>query len=84
MKNKSLRKSYREVAEHTFDDYKNLGFEYKNYILRKTLSSLFYLDEKRAGILDKIQEMIYELIESVKIIKKFRNYAVKKNSNKIN
>ncbi len=83
--NKHLnRKSYFERSESIWDNYKNLGFDYKGNLFKKSVSSLFYTDERKIGILNEFEKMMYELVEQVKTIKKFRNFAIKKDSHNIN
>jgi len=78
------RESYFLVAHSVWDNYKNLGFQYKGNLFKKTISSIFYLDPRKARILDKFDGLIYHLIENVKHLKKFRNYAVARDSHNIN
>lgn len=78
------RESYLNATKHILDDYKNLGYNYKGNLFRRTVSSLFYIDDRKVRILDELEKMIYFLIEQVKFIKKERNYAIEKNSHNIN
>jgi len=78
------RESYYDIAESVWDDYKNLGYQYKGMIFRNSISSLFYSDKRKVRIIDELEKMIYHLLEHVKMIKKFRNFAIKKNSHRIN
>jgi hypothetical protein len=78
------RDSYLKVSRSIFDNYKNLGYSYKGNIFRNSISSLFYLDDRKIRILNEMEKMIYFLIEKVKNIKKARNYAIDKDSSNIN
>jgi hypothetical protein len=78
------RESFFNISESILDDYKNLGYSYKNNLFRNSISSLYYLDERKIAILIEFEKMLFYLIERVKIIKKFRNFAVDKNSSNIN
>ena len=78
------RESYIKTAESVWDDYRNLGYKYKGRILRHSVSGLFYVDPRKTRILDKLEELLYTMIEDVKMIKKFRNFAIDKDSHLIN
>ena len=78
------RESYLKVSRSVFDNYKNLGYNYKNNLFINSLSSLFYLDNRKIRILNALEPLIYYLIERVKEIKKSRNYAISKDSTNIN
>jgi hypothetical protein len=63
----------------------NLGFDYKDNIMRNTLSSqLFNVNSTLDTFIKRINDIIYNWIESVKQIKTFANPAVDKYENKIN
>jgi hypothetical protein len=80
----SLKESYYEVAEHIFDDYKNLGYNYNGKLFRNSVSSIYYLDDRKSGVLSKFENMFLFLIDKVKDIKRARNYAIDKRSPNIN
>lgn len=69
-------------------DYKKnnlqLGFNYKNNIMKKTLSNFLFLDKKRERFLNQLDILFYELIENVKNIKKTFNYAINKDNYDLN
>lgn len=66
------------------DNIKNTGYDYEGKILRKSLSSYIYLDDKRGNILDEMEKILFFLIEKVKTIKTFYNYTVDKDYRKLN
>jgi len=66
-----------------FEKRKNLGFQYKDYVLKKTLSKRLFNNKTMSGFLGYVNDMMYETIESVKKIKTFFNYIVDKNDRRI-
>ena len=67
-----------------FEKRKNLGFQYEDYVLKKTLSKRLFNNQTMSGFLVYINDMMYETIESVKKRKTFFNYIVDKNDRRIN
>lgn len=59
------------------------GFNYKNVILERTMSNVFFRDPTKAAILEKFNRVVYGLIESVKEIKNFFNYTVPRNNKRV-
>jgi hypothetical protein len=72
------RQSYFEVAEHTRDNIRNYGFDYHGKLFQRSVSKVYFDDEKKSGILSVFDDMISYIIDYIKMIKKSRNYAVKK------
>jgi hypothetical protein len=67
-------------------DLKNLGFDYheEDVLLKKTMMPRLFENETVAGFLRYINNVMVNNIDSVKIIRNFFNYTVKKNDTKIN
>ena len=63
---------------------RNLGFDYKGQILKRTVSKHLFTDPDRAEIFSYIENILYFLVENVKTIKTFYNYTVPKNYRKLN
>jgi hypothetical protein len=62
-----------------------LGFDYKDQILKKSMSSqLFGINSTMDSYLSYLNKIVYEWVESVKQIKIFANPAVDKYEDKIN
>jgi hypothetical protein len=75
------RKSYYEFINTNKDQRPNVGFDYEGHIFEKSLSNITYNgDENRKSILDAIEKVMFNMIESVKRIRNFRNYLVPKNN----
>lgn len=63
----------------------NLGYDYKDNIMKNTLSNqMFSVNSTLDRFLKQINDVMYNLIESVKQIKIFANPAVDKYENKLN
>ena len=75
------QKLYEEGA-----NLKNLGFDYheEDIVLKKTMMPRLFENETTAGFLRYINNVMVNNIDSVKIIRNFFNYTVKKNDTKIN
>lgn len=66
------------------NNIKHVGFNYKGRILKRTLSGVFWLENKREMILNKFDEILYNMVEHVKDIKRSMNYILDKKYNKFN
>ena len=63
----------------------NLGYDYKNDIMKNTLSNqMFGVNSTLTKFIGDINNIVYQWIESVKQIKIFANPAVDKYENKLN
>lgn len=63
----------------------NLGYDYKDNIMKNTLSGqMFDVNEDLNIYIKQINDIMYNLIESVKQIKIFANPALDKYENKLN
>ena len=69
-----------EKARRSQDKRKNLGFNYheENILLKKTMMPRMFLNENVTGFLTYINNVMVNNIDSVKIIRNFFNYTVKK------
>lgn len=74
-----LKKSLYDVTEHSRDKILHKGFDYKGKLFEKTMSSFIFREEKRSNILASLEEIYYELIQRVKLIKTAFDFAKKKN-----
>lgn len=62
-----------------------MGFDYKDKILKKSMSSqLFGINATLDNFLNYLNKIVYEWVEGVKQIKIFANPAVEKYEDKIN
>ncbi len=75
---------YRPVYERR-ESRKNLGFNYKGQILKRSLSSqMFGVNETLDYFLEQVEKVVYEWVESVKQIKIHANPALDKYENQLN
>lgn len=73
-----------DVTESQRDDIKHLGYNYEGKLFQNSMSKEIFKEAKRESILAKIETIMFELIESVKLIKTHVNFTVKKNYRKLN
>jgi hypothetical protein len=65
-------------------DVKYQGYDYSKTLIKNSLSKYLYANNKLAGFLDHLNDFMVNLVESVKYIRNYYNYAVPKNYRKIN
>lgn len=65
----SSKKSLYDIAENQFNNIGNKGYDYEGKIFENSMSHVLFNEEKRAGILRKMETIIYELIQNTKKIK---------------
>lgn len=61
-----------------------IGYNYSKTLMKKCVSPYLYNNKKTAGFLDTLNDIMVHMIENVKYIRNFFNYAVPKHYNKIN
>jgi len=75
---------YRPIYERR-EKRMHIGYDYKDNIMKNTLSNqMFGVNEDLDIFIKRINDIVYNWIESVKQIKIFANPAVDKYENKIN
>ena len=79
-----MKQSYREKMITRKDNITHTGFDYEGEIFRRTLSSYQYGEPTKAEILDNLDAMMFHQVESIKMIKKSVNYALRKDYTKFN
>jgi hypothetical protein len=72
-------KSYLEHLKHQNDHILNVGFDFREQILMRTLSPVLFFNTKNAGILVKIDSILSYLVDHVKSIKKTFNCNLPQN-----
>lgn len=60
--------------KHRNDVILHTGYDYRNKILKRSLSPVLYYETKRRLILEKIEESITHMVEHIKSIKRTVNY----------
>ena len=71
-----------DIRDSVNDNLYN-GFEYKDQILKRSLSNVIYRDPVKEGILHYFNRVVFGLVETTKQIKNFVNYTVKKNNRRV-
>lgn len=66
------------------EDRKNLGYDYRPNLLKRSLSNRLFKNGTMKGFLDHVNDIFVKNIDSVKRIKTFFNYIVEKDDIKIN
>jgi len=78
-----------DPRENVFDVTRSIndnsyeGFDYKDQIFSRTLSSVIYASPQKVPILQKYQRVVFALIESVKQIRNYFNYTVPFNNRRV-
>lgn len=85
MANKHLnRQSYFEIPHNRRNEGQQLGFDYREKLMKQSLSNFMFGDKKRDDMIGQLNDLFVYLIDSVKNIKKTFNFAIKRNSRNIN
>lgn len=71
-----------DIRDSVNDNLYN-GFDYKNQILKRSLSNVIFRDPVKEGILHYFNRVVYSLVETTKQIRNFVNYTVKKNNRRV-
>ena len=66
------------------DKINHTGFNYEGLIFRRSISSYQYEESTKADILDKLDTLMFHMVESIKMIKKTVNYSLRKDYTKFN
>jgi hypothetical protein len=78
------RTSYFEIVENRSNENLQLGYDYQETLMEKSLSNYFFGDTKRINIIKEFNSLMVYLIDSVKNVKKTFVYSVPRNSRNIN
>ena len=65
-------------------DIQNTGYDYSKTLISNSLSKYLYGNKSLAGFLDTLNGIMVHLVDCVKYIRNFYNYAVPKDYKKIN
>lgn len=72
-----LRKLY-SVAKRSKDSRKNLSYDYKDNIMKNSVSPHIYRNDVMRDFLDFINDYVYNKIKTVRSLKLFKNFTVDK------
>ena len=76
--------SFTEKEDHMYDDYKNLGYNYKHHILKNVISPELFANPMKDVMFRQIEKLFEFLIDSVKQIKLAYAYTYPKNATNLN
>lgn len=79
-----VRLPYLYPAKHQNDEFKNLGYDYRGKILRKTTSSELWGNPLQTAMMGQIESMITFVLEQAKMVKKWFSIAHSKDDININ
>jgi len=82
------KKGFKSPFKSTYEygwELKNLGYDYSDTLLKKTMSNYMFKNERLSTFLnDYLNPIVVFLINKVKYIRIYYNYAVPKDYEKIN
>ena len=79
-----IRSSYFNQAKHLNDEFKNLGYDYRGKILRKSVSAEMWANPLQSAMIGQIESMFTYTLEQVKMVKKWFSIAHDKDSLNVN
>jgi len=79
-----VRLPYLYTAKHQNDEFKNLGYDYRGRILRKTTSSELWGNPLQTSMMGQIESLMTYILENTKMIKKWFSIAHDKDSLNVN
>jgi len=78
-----MLKSLYKISETYGEDIKNTGLDYSKILIKKTSSNYIFRNQNLSDFLSYLNDIVFEYIESVKVLRVFRNYTVEKDYRKI-
>ena len=75
---KSRQRRDSDVRKTAVDDRKNLGNDYSQNVLRKSMSAYIFRNNAMNDFVILIQKVFSDLINSVSYLKGFKSYTTKK------
>jgi hypothetical protein len=79
-----VRLPYFFAAKHNNDEFKNLGYDYRGKILRKTTSPELWGNPLQTSMMGQIESMMTYILEQAKMVKKWFSIAHDKDSINVN
>jgi hypothetical protein len=78
------RESYYQYTYHQFDDLKNVGYNWRENAMKRSVSHYLINDNKRRLLIDQYQKFVNFIMDYASNIKKSFNYTVDKNYKYLN
>lgn len=82
-RHRGFKSLYEQVRYDNWETY-YMGYDYSETLLSRSLSQYLYQNEKVAGFLKHLNKFMVEMVDNVKYIRNYFNYAVPKNYRRIN
>ena len=79
-----IKESLYDIKNNRKNEILHTGYNYRDNLFMRSMSHLLFQEDKRYEILKKMEKIMVELIDQVKTIKTFYNYAVNKNYRDLN
>jgi len=76
-------KSLYDGAKTRKDNRLNLGFDYRDSLMQRNLSDHILRNQTMLDFIGFLNDYMYNILSSVKKLKQFKNYTVKKNDTNI-
>lgn len=73
-----------DAKNESGNQLKNTGYDYSNTLYSKNSSGYIFRNTKVAGYIQYLNNIMFEYVETVKKIRVYYNYTVKKDYRKIN
>lgn len=72
------------ITNRINDDISNLGYDYKDKVLKRSISPYLLKNANISSFIEKIEPIITEIIELPKKLKAFWNFTIDKNDTRFN
>lgn len=76
-------KNLYDGAKTRKDNRLNLGFDYRDSLMQRNLSNHILRNQTMSDFIGFLNDYMYNILSSVKKLKQFKNYTVKKNDTNI-
>lgn len=80
---KGFKPLWKEVAYNNWN-VRYVGYDYSKTLMKKSLSNYLFQNEHLSGFIEHINAFMVKMVDNVKYIRNFFNYAVPKDYKKIN
>jgi hypothetical protein len=78
-----MEKSLYDITFTAGEENQNEYYDYSNNLLRKSLSSYMFRNSKLSEFLEYLQDILVLYINSIKLLRVYKNYNVDKEYTKI-
>ena len=71
-----MEKSLYDITYTAGEENQTEYFDYTNNLLSKTMSNYMFRNSKTSGFLEKLQAILVFYINSIKLLRVFKNYKI--------